>query len=374
MSLFLKIDIGFESITISLTSVVWLNHSDLDLKPIFMKLFVFGLVEYVMIILNTIMITIINFIWLGITIICSGLIVQLSSEPDGIIIILIVKIGKLYIYEWWFDELGNNFIVILLEISVIRIEYSAVNPTDVIISIDKIHSSFDDIIFSIIISFEKNPDMKGIPINDILVIPNTVCVSGIDEEFIPIIRISWYEYSWIIVPAHKNIVDLKKAWIIKWKKARLIALIEIENIIIAICLNVDNAMIFLRSCSQLADILAYSAVMDEVIIKIDIVLVWMLFINRNIMNTPAVTRVDEWTKAEMGVGAAIAAGSHAENGNCALFEHAAISNNIIVSNVKFSFIFKFQFFVVVIIAIDIKIIISPIRLLNKVIDPEAAVE
>jgi len=30
--------------------------------------------------------------------------------------------------------------------------------------------------------------------------------------------------------------------------------------------------------------------------------------------TPAVTRVDEWTSAETGVGAAMAAGSHAENG------------------------------------------------------------
>jgi len=36
-------------------------------------------------------------------------------------------------------------------------------------------------------------------------------------------------------------------------------------------------------------------------------------------NTPAVTKVDEWTKAETGVGAAMAAGSHAENGIWALF-------------------------------------------------------
>jgi len=30
--------------------------------------------------------------------------------------------------------------------------------------------------------------------------------------------------------------------------------------------------------------------------------------------TPAVTRVEEWTSADTGVGAAMAAGSHAENG------------------------------------------------------------
>lgn len=37
-------------------------------------------------------------------------------------------------------------------------------------------------------------------------------------------------------------------------------------------------------------------------------------LNRNRRNTPAVTSVEEWTKAETGVGAAIAAGSHAEKG------------------------------------------------------------
>lgn len=35
-------------------------------------------------------------------------------------------------------------------------------------------------------------------------------------------------------------------------------------------------------------------------------------------NTPAVTNVDEWTNAEIGVGAAIAAGNQFLNGNWAL--------------------------------------------------------
>ena len=38
--------------------------------------------------------------------------------------------------------------------------------------------------------------------------------------------------------------------------------------------------------------------------------------------TPAVTKVEEWTNADTGVGAAIAAGNHAENGICALFVQA----------------------------------------------------
>ena len=59
-----------------------------------------------------------------------------------------------------------------------------------------------------------------------------------------------------MVPAHKNMADLKRAWMIRCEKAKIIDPKEIANIIIAICLRVDRAMIFLRSCSQLADILA----------------------------------------------------------------------------------------------------------------------
>lgn len=59
-----------------------------------------------------------------------------------------------------------------------------------------------------------------------------------------------------MIPAQRNIVDLNKAWMIRCVKASIVELIEIANIIIAICLNVDNAMIFFKSCSQFADILA----------------------------------------------------------------------------------------------------------------------
>lgn len=45
--------------------------------------------------------------------------------------------------------------------------------------------------------------------------------------------------------------------------------------------------------------------------------------NRMATKTPAVTSVEEWTKADTGVGAAMAAGSHLENGICALFVMAA---------------------------------------------------
>jgi hypothetical protein len=47
-----------------------------------------------------------------------------------------------------------------------------------------------------------------------------------------------------------------------------------------------------------------------------------------------VTKVDEWTRALTGVGAAIAAGSHLENGICALFVMAATIIKIICDEVR----------------------------------------
>lgn len=49
------------------------------------------------------------------------------------------------------------------------------------------------------------------------------------------------------------------------------------------------------------------------------------------MYTPAVTRVDEWTREDTGVGAAIAAGNHAEKGIWALFVIAPTMINTLVS-------------------------------------------
>lgn len=74
-------------------------------------------------------------------------------------------------------------------------------------------------------------------------------------------------------------------------------------------------MIFFISCSQFADIPAYSAVVEDRIININIVCGWGVVIIRIIRKIPAVTNVDECTNAEIGVGADIAIGSHAENGN-----------------------------------------------------------
>lgn len=91
------------------------------------------------------------------------------------------------------------------------------------------------------------------------------------------------------------------------------------------------------------------------------------------MNTPAVTRVDEWTNAEIGVGAAIAAGNQADKGNCALFEIAATINRKII-NIGWNCDLNDQFMEKNKIAIEIKIAISPNRFIIIVIVPEAADE
>lgn len=54
-------------------------------------------------------------------------------------------------------------------------------------------------------------------------------------------------------------------------------------------------------------------------------------LNRYSKKTPAVTKVEECTKADTGVGAAMAAGSQAEKGICALFviEATRITNQIV---------------------------------------------
>lgn len=109
----------------------------------------------------------------------------------------------------------------------------------------------------------------------------------------------------------------------------------------------------------------------EIINIIDDDIGWLRWNNRIIKYTPAVTKVDEWTSAEIGVGAAIAIGNQAENGNWALFEHAAKDNMINVRIENSLFMLKFQFDDIIIILIDSRIRISPIRFLNSVMVPDA---
>lgn len=79
----------------------------------------------------------------------------------------------------------------------------------------------------------------------------------------------------------------------------------------------ERAITFFMSSSNKAAIPAI-----VVVISPSTKIVWLQGairqLNRISKYTPAVTRVEEWTKADTGVGAAIAAGSQDERGICAL--------------------------------------------------------
>ena len=81
------------------------------------------------------------------------------------------------------------------------------------------------------------------------------------------------------------------------------------------CLRVDRATIFFRSISFMALSPARNMVrVPTTKSTAEVEVPGKRDESRNMRYTPAVTRVEEWTKALTGVGAAIAAGSHAENG------------------------------------------------------------
>jgi hypothetical protein len=95
--------------------------------------------------------------------------------------------------------------------------------------------------------------------------------------------------------------------------------------------------------------------------------------NRIKRKIPPVTSVEEWTKAETGVGASIAAGSQLEKGIWALFVIPAIVREIIIIGDK-SFIHTLviiQFPFCKSQAILTRIKTSPIRLVRAVYIPAA---
>jgi len=128
-----------------------------------------------------------------------------------------------------------------------------------------------------------------------------------------------------MVPAHKNNNALNKAWVNKWKKTNFENPKDKILIINPNCLKVDNAIIFFKSNSKLAQIPAINIVSPPINKRIDPNKEFNIKILKRINKyTPAVTKVEEWTKAETGVGAAIAAGNQDEKGIWALLVIAAI--------------------------------------------------
>lgn len=185
-------------------------------------------------------------------------------------------------------------------------------------------------------SLEKKPVIKGIPHNEMLVQEKTKANTGLESLKELANRPSCELFKlWIMNPAAINNVDLNKACIIKWRKANSsLPSPKITNINPS-WLSVDKAITFLRSVSKLATQPAASIVIRPIVKATEgRVVIFIIGINRIMIKTPAVTRVEECTKAETGVGAAIAAGSHAEKGIWALLvkELIRIIRRIIKSN------------------------------------------
>lgn len=159
----------------------------------------------------------------------------------------------------------------------------------------------------------------------------------------------------------------------RWNKARRGIPRPKLAIITPNCLKVERAIIFLRSHSVRALRPAINIVKEAEIRRNgenhwkD----WRYGKKRITRKIPAVTRVEECTRAETGVGAAIAAGSHLEKGIWALLVIAA---KVIERARK-----KFRFHIWVInqcpwfkvMAILIRSKTSPIRFVKAVIIPAA---
>lgn len=124
----------------------------------------------------------------------------------------------------------------------------------------------------------------------------------------------------MIPPVPINKRDLKKAWQIIWKKHNFKNPNETKKKSIPNWLKVDMATTFLKSISKFAKPPPNNIVIREIIIrKFLISLIKLKNPNRIDKYTPAVTKVEEWTKEEIGVGADMAEGNQAEKGNWALF-------------------------------------------------------
>lgn len=129
-----------------------------------------------------------------------------------------------------------------------------------------------------------------------------------------------------MAPAQRNSNALNRAWVYRWNSVRYKDSMANASIITLNCLKVDRAIVFFRSLSWLAATAAINIVNAETKRRLGLKKShadkeeW----NRIKRKIPAVTRVEECTNAETGVGAAIAAGSQAENGICALFVIPAI--------------------------------------------------
>lgn len=191
LSLLWKVFIKGDSKLVGITDIKWVNQSEIEDDPILIYFLFLNWNNIPIvnpIISVSIMIVLFRF---DIINVWSGDNSHVSHEPEVIPNILSIMIGVMEFIDLWLDMKGLDLISCLLECKDIRIVYEAVIPIDRVIRMSIVMLILDEIILSIIESFEKNPDMKGIPIKAILFTPKIDKVRGRWDRLIPIIRISW---------------------------------------------------------------------------------------------------------------------------------------------------------------------------------------
>ena len=131
---------------------------------------------------------------------------------------------------------------------------------------------------------------------------------------------------WMEIPTHMNKRALNIACVTKWKKHIFFWFKDREIIITPNWDKVDKATIFLMSNSTQA----LAPAISIVILPITNIHSIENKLNRSNKYTPAVTKVEEWTKALTGVGAAIAEGNQDEKGICALLVMEVNRSNTVI--------------------------------------------
>lgn len=132
---------------------------------------------------------------------------------------------------------------------------------------------------SMMASFEKKPDKKGMPMRARLPIVKEEEVNGRSLWRPPILRISCSSLRlWMMDPEQRKSIALKKAWVQMWRKASCGWLRPIVTIISPSWLDVEKAMIFLISfwvSAHVAVKRVVNAPRHKHVVRIN----WLLWIN-----------------------------------------------------------------------------------------------
>src|SRR5215212_8075043 len=169
-------------------------------------------------------------------------------------------------------------------------------------------------------SFDQNPENGGTPAMASQPTMNVPLVIGIHLRRAPIFFMSCSScMPWITEPAPRKRRALKKAWVTMWKMAAMYAPEPTARNMYPSWDTVEYASTFLMSFWAQAMVAAKNAVRAPITaMRVSAPGARSrMGLTRTIRNTPAVTMVAAWMRAETGVGPSMASGSQTYNGSWA---------------------------------------------------------